>query len=170
VEEQKEAKLRRGQAIAMQSVAFLLIGIASDIDRAAVKSLLRDAKTISGADPWRHTMLGSAWVLHFVAAFGIELSLKALRAREGFSPRHCHNLLTLFNDLLPATRSKLETQFRHDTQHTRPGVALSDFLREHRNDFLEWRYLDKPKSLTSGDAGLLQLAMCAMLETYESLS
>ena len=73
-----EAKVRRGQAIGMQYVSFILQTIAADVNPVALQELLREARTVAGADPRRHTILGCAWVSQFAVAFGIELALKAL--------------------------------------------------------------------------------------------
>ena len=161
---ENEAKVRRGQAIGMQYVSFILQTIAADVNPAALQELLREARTVAGADPRCHTILGCAWVSHFVVAFGIELALKALVVNEqGYCPRE-HDLWELFKKLAPTRQSILTDGFCQLTKDKNVTITLPDLLRKHRDDFNKWRYLDDPVSFQDSDIGLLQLAMYAVLE------
>ena len=148
----------------MQYVSFVLQTIAADVNPAALQELLREARTVAGADPRCHTVLGCAWVSHFAVAFGIELALKALVVNEQGNCPHEHDLWELFKKLAPTTQSLLTDGFCQLTKDTDVTITLPDLLRKHRDDFNKWRYLDHPVSFQDGDIGLLQLAMNAVLE------
>ena len=159
-----EAKVRRGQAIGMQYVSFILQTIAADVNSTALQELLGEARTVAGADPRCHTILGCAWVSHIAVAFGMELALKALVVNEQGYCRRGHDLWELYKKLAPTTQSILTDGFCQLTKDKNVTITLPDLLRKHRDDFNKWRYLDDPVSFQDSDIGLLQLAMYAVLE------
>ena len=162
----RDANLRHGQAIAAQYVAYLLQSvIVEGLDGDVLVRLLKGARTVSGADPQRHTILGCAWILNIALAFGLELSLKAMLAKKGRKYSYTHNLVRLFHHLPDETQQEIEAKFREIVES---DVAFRELLDRHQDDFKRWRYLDEPGNTNMGEVFLLQMAICAVLDVFDS--
>ncbi len=164
------ANLRRGEALAIQWVAFALQKISADENQgSSMKEILGEAKTVGGQEGADIALLGFKWTLNIVLAFATELALKALSAKETGHHEHDHNLLRLFDELSTETQHKLEIEYQKQqrTSSSTAGETLRQLLECHKDDFVKWRYLDDcPEDLIT-DANNLQFAICAMLEIYE---
>ena len=69
--------------------------------------------------------------------------------------------MVLFDKLPNQTKERLEQEF---AQIQLPSdinidVSLGDFLTEHRNDFIDWRYLDRDVNSLAPVVDELQLAV-----------
>ena len=96
-----------------------------------------------------------------------ELALKGLvqRHRGPSGYPHTHDLLVLFETLPPEIRRSLSEHFDYVAADTSAaGVALSEFLGQHRSDFERWRYLDGEVNELTADPVAFHLAVCSMLD------
>ena len=84
-------------------------------------------------------------------AFATEIALKALYMDEtGNDPARTHNLLYLFKELKGTTQTSVEQRFeRIRGQKIARGIysgetdPLLQVLTNHKDDFVEWRYLQE---------------------------
>ena len=165
------AKLRHGQAMSMQYVGFLLQKIIAQGNQGvALTTLLGSTRSVGGTDARALTVLGCIWVENIVIALAIELSLKALLAKECGSDLHTHDLLRLFNKLQPETQEEIETKFHEHRKEmmTLREASMRELLEDHRNDFVNWRYLDKNIEPLMSEGKALQITICSILDVYNS--
>ena len=154
--------LRHGQAMAMQYVAFLLQKITLPEGRPALEHVLRGVTNAGGGSPVSIAALGCTWMMHVAAPLGVELALKALLQREG-QDSWGHDLVALYDELPDPVRDRVEAEYRSLNQGT-----LRDLLVAHKDDFVEWRYLDKWPLPSASAVRDLQFAICAVLNVYNS--
>lgn len=166
----KKEKLRHGQALAMQWVAFAMQKISTDVKSGGkiTESLLGDATTIKGTSGLETLSIGCVYVTNFVLPLAIELSLKALIEKEGKTYPQTHNLLKLFNLLSLKTQNILEIQYHSHSENNLAGSCecLRELLENHQQDFEGWRYLDEASTLKREEFKL-QYALTTILDIYE---
>ena len=121
--------------------------------------------------------LGYAVSSIVLRAFATETALKALYMQEtGDEPDHSHNLLVLFNKLECDTRVSVERRFerirgekiasRSYSGETEPLIRI---LANHKNDFVEWRYLQDKLGVGANTRPLvLNSVIEAAVEEYKS--
>jgi len=107
--------------------------------------------------------------------FAAELALKGLRQQEttpdGFIKTH--DLAKLFRDVSLGAQSRSDKRFRQymsqDDETKYKNVDLWLFFEKHRNDFVEWRYLeDTEEGSLVPVYKEFQYAICSILdEVYE---
>ncbi len=73
--------------------------------------------------------------------------LKGLAARDKESNRPTHDLHKLYKDLDPKTRARVGSVVVSDI-----GSRLPEFLKAHRNDFVDWRYVFEGRTTTTHHA------------------
>lgn len=154
--------LCHGQAMAMQYVAFLLQKLTLPEGQPALEHLLRGVTNAGGGSPLPIAALGCTWVMHVAAPLGVELALKALLQSES-RDSWGHDLVALYDELPNPVRDRVEAEYRSLNQGT-----LRRLLAAHKDDFVEWRYLDKWPLPSESAVRDLQFAICAVLNVYNS--
>lgn len=164
------AEVRHGQAVAMQYVGYLLQRIPEEKNQKYLRGLLENVTSEGGGDGIQQTLLGCIWAVNIVMAFTVELALKALLIKNGVEPRNQHDLLKLYTLLPLKTQKQLENEFRSSIQNEE--VVSTETLRQlltlHRDDFVDWRYLDKEPENLNPECRELQFAVHAILDVYNS--
>ena len=118
--------------------------------------------------------LGFTLSSNILLPLAAELGLKGLQQKEtsvhGY--KRTHDLLCLFYSLHHATQEKLSIRFQKyieedpKTQHTNP--SMESFLENHRDDFVQGRYLDGDvDNLSSARIGFHYI-VCAILDEVYS--
>lgn len=85
--------------------------------------------------------VGYAISVTILQALTAEYTLKALSIRETGRFRKTHDLYGLYTDLSKGTRELLAA-----LGTSQEKLDMPSFLKEHRNDFVEWRYLPEDLS------------------------
>jgi hypothetical protein len=156
---------RRGQALSMQWVAYLLQNTYIDtcLGGDVTRSLLSHSMKGVAKKDLRPLGTGCVYVTNFILPLTIELALKALILQEGAKPLKVHNLTRLYNQLSTETVKRLEEEFYNLKENkTNTSGHLKILLKEHENDFEGWRYLDHP-TLLKRDEIDLQISIIAIL-------
>ena len=118
-------------------------------------------------------MLGIQLSINILLPLTTELAIKGLKQKEttpdGFIKEH--DLLTLFQDVSRDAQSRVHKRFQRyvsqDDETRGKECDIWQFLEEHRDDFVDWRYLEKPESLIPAYKEF-QFAICAILdEVYQ---
>ncbi len=164
------ANLRHGQAIAMQYVGYLLQRLPEEKNQKYLSGLLENVTLEGGGNGIEQTRLGCNWVVNIVMALTVEFALKALLIKNRVAPHNRHDLLKLYTQLSLETRNQLENKFRTFIENGEViGTdSLCQLLTSHKDDFVDWRYLDKePENLIS-ECRELQFAVLAILDVYDS--
>ncbi len=104
-------------------------------------------------------------------AFATELALKSLCWREsGRAPEHKHDLHDLFNKLEPSTQDSLERRFQRiwtaKEGYDGQPLKMSQVLKDHKDDFVRWRYIYERKGFTRVELIRLEPAVEAVIEEY----
>jgi hypothetical protein len=110
--------------------------------------------------------VGGSYTANIILPLTIELSIKSLILKEGNKPKRTHNLMVLFEQLLPTTQHELAGEY--ESLSGSNGNEFKSFkilLNDHKNDFESWRYLDEVKTLKN-EGVKLQEAICAILNVY----
>lgn len=168
----RNKELLHGQALAMQWVGFAMQKIMEDVKVGGTKTqqLLGNAKTVGNNSGIETLSLGCSYVVNFVLPFTIELALKALLTKENVNSGNIHDLLDLYNNLPEQIKSNLDAQYQSlSANGTTSGSQslLKNLLKEHRKDFVSWRYLENVENLKR-DEKEMQFAICAILDIYNA--
>ena len=92
-------------------------------------------------------------------AFSLECALKGVHQALGMAFPKSHNLSFLFANLPSENRHAIETSWASWTLVPETGaMTFGEFVDEHRNDFVEWRYLTSAR-LESAYFGLFAATM-----------
>ena len=162
-------KIRHGQALSMQWVAFLLQVAETDLSNpnSAIKDLLKGIPALTYKQDFDALKKGCDYVVSFVLPLALELSLKSLILKENATPKLTHNLVTLFNQLQNNTKNHLNKRYceASNIHLTTSKTAFKDLLKEHKDDFEGWRYLDEAEKLKKEDIKL-QYAITIVLDVY----
>lgn len=105
--------------------------IAADIGQVA-GDLLAKLRAIRG----RSLPPGRAISLIILQALAAEYVLKGLSVQEKGGHLQIHNLHRLYQALQPETQARIAELGR-----TRAGLDIPEFLKDHQNDFVDWRYV-----------------------------
>ena len=105
--------------------------IAADMKQLAV-DLIAKLRAIRG----RPLPPGRAISLIILQALAAEYVLKGLSVQEKGGHLQIHNLHKLYQALQPETQARIVELGR-----ARAGVDMPEFLKDHRNDFVDWRYV-----------------------------
>ena len=161
-----EQKIRHGQALAMQWVAFALQKLSLDADSGGEKSglLLGYQNSVDKTDGFKTLAIGCNYVIGFVLPLAIELALKSFIAKENSFPPKIHNLSKLFAKISSSSRNKIERKYAELTDNVDIN-SFSKLLGDHSNDFEDWRYLDNAEILKREEIKL-QYSLSAILEVY----
>lgn len=122
----------------------------------AAKAILRKTRSFPTtgfgelADPSEHDHIG---VEPMLLALSMELALKAWFVFDHDDPKapRSHDLIKLFVALLPESQEKLDAEFKRSVASRHPQFFYVDYsirhiLYQHKDAFIDWRYLHEPKS------------------------
>lgn len=102
---------------------------------------------------------GHAFLGRVLAAFSIELALKAFAIQDHGNHQRGHNLTTLFKDLEPETQKRIENL----------SPSLKDTLERYQNLFDNLRYeFEEQGKPTSTDLDELYTAAETLIDEYEN--
>ncbi len=118
--------------------------------------------------------LGLILSSNILLALSAELALKGLKQKEtsvhGYE--HTHDLLFLFRSLSDANQGKLAMRFQkyidEDPKTQNADTSLESFLEKHRDDFVQWRYLDGNVDGLSSAPIEFHYVICAILDEVYS--
>lgn len=140
----------------------------------AIYSVMPESKPLSLRKNNPALELGLILASNILLPLAVELGLKGLKQKE--TSVHCyeltHDLLRLFRSLSDANQEKLTVRFQKyiardpKTQNTDP--SLESFLKNHRDDFVQWRYLDGDVDNMSSVRIEFHYAICAILDEVYS--
>ena len=164
------ANKRHGQAVAMQYVGYLLQRIPEEKNQKYLRGLLENVTSEGGGDGIKQTRLGCIWAVNIIVALTAEFALKALLIKKEVTPPHRHDLLELYALLPPDTRNQLEEKFRTSIENGEVvgTESLCQLMALHKDDFVNWRYLDKEPEHLIPEYRELQFAVHAILDVYNS--
>lgn len=121
----------------------------------AAKAILRKTRSFPDpefgelADPSEREHVG---VEPMLLALAMELALKAWFVFDHDDPKapRSHDLIKLFQALLPESQEKLDAEFKRSVAPGHPNFFYIDYsirhiLYQHKDAFIDWRYLHEPK-------------------------
>ncbi|RYF41635.1 MAG: HEPN domain-containing protein [Cytophagaceae bacterium] len=124
----------------------------------AARAILRKTKTFpdtglgDGTDANDYEHIG---VEPMLLALAIELALKAWLILDSDNPDvpKIHDLAALFSELKSESQEKLDAEFKRSVVSLHPNWLFADYsirniLYQHRNAFIDWRYLHEPKNIS----------------------
>lgn len=134
--EQFDDDLWTTYSISFQLITFLLMEIHKDVlyEKGKITNMLLEESSASPAV----VDLACKLSLPVLLAHSIEIGLKSL-----VGPIRCHDLFHLYGELDQETKDKLKLDFRRFLVN----YDFEDVLKEHRLDFVIWRY---PEDLVKG--------------------
>jgi hypothetical protein len=107
-------------------------------------------------------------------ALAMELALKAwfVFDYDNPEPAKSHDLIKLFEGLKPESREKLDTEFKASVAPYHPNWAYIDYsirhiLHQHKDAFLDWRYLHEAKKSMMFDQGAFEATLEMVLREFE---
>jgi len=114
--------------------------------------------------------IGCLYVVNFVLPFAIELSIKAILAKEGKDSKFVHDLFMLYKELSEETKQLIQNEYIKQCRccEFHEIDSFENLIIEHKTDFVGWRYLDNAENLKRNDKKM-QIAICALLEIYNTL-
>ncbi len=87
-------------------------------------------------------------------ALSMELALKAwcVFDKDRFEFKRKHDLAVLYDELLPASQSHLDREFKRSVAPRHPNMfyvdyGIRDVLFQHKDAFTDWRYLFDQKKV-----------------------
>ena len=106
-------------------------------------------------------------------ALSMELALKAWWVFDYDNPKFnkSHNLIKLFDELLPESQRKLEVAFKSSVAQSHPSVfhincSIRDVLYQHQNAFIDWRYLHEAKKSMMFDQSAFEATLEMVLREF----
>lgn len=106
-------------------------------------------------------------------ALSMELALKAWFVFDFDDPKHSnsYNLSKLFGQLKSDSQEKLDQEFKRSVAPYHPNIFYVDYgighvLYQHRNAFVDWRYMHEPKS-TMFERGTFEATLEMVLHEFD---
>jgi hypothetical protein len=106
-------------------------------------------------------------------ALSMELALKAWFVFDYDNPKviKSHNLIKLFDGLLPESRQKLDEEFKRSVAPLHPSVfyidcSIRDVLFQHKDAFIDWRYLHEAKKSMMFDQSAFEATLEMVLREF----
>lgn len=106
-------------------------------------------------------------------ALSMELALKAWYVFDHDDPNviRSHNLIKLFNGLLPESQKRLDAEFKRTVVPSHPSgffvdYAISDILYQHQDAFTDWRYLHEAKKSMMFDQSAFEATLQMVLREF----
>jgi len=122
----------------------------------AAQAILRKTRSFPTAGFGEHgdpNERGHIGVEPMLLALAMELALKAWFVFDHDDPKapRSHDLIKLFEALLPESQEKLDAGFKKSVAPRHPQFFYVDYsirhiLYQHKDAFIDWRYLHEPKS------------------------
>lgn len=107
-------------------------------------------------------------------ALAMELALKAWFVFDYDNPKPAksHNLIKLFESLKPESQEKLDFEFKASVAPYHPNWVYIDYsirhiLDQHKDAFLDWRYLHEGKKSMMFDQGAFEATLEMVLREFE---
>ncbi len=107
-------------------------------------------------------------------ALSMELALKAwfVFDYDNPEPAKSHDLIKLFESLKPESQDKLNVEFKASVAPYHPNLLYVDYsirhiLDQHKDAFLDWRYLHEAKKSMSFDQGAFEATLEMVLREFE---
>lgn len=110
-------------------------------------------------------------------ALSMELALKAWFVFDYDDPKapKSHNLIKLFERLLPESQATLDAEFKRSVVPSHPNYfyinySIRDILYQHKDAFTDWRYLHEPGKNMSFEQtafeATLEMVLCEFEKRY----
>ncbi|MGJ8671119.1 MAG: hypothetical protein ACSHXK_16670 [Oceanococcus sp.] len=106
-------------------------------------------------------------------ALSMELSLKAWFVFDYDDPEviKSHDLIKLFNGLLPESKQKLDQEFKRSVVPLHPSAfyidySIRDILFQHKDAFIDWRYLHEAKKSMMFDQSAFEATLEMVLREF----
>ncbi|MZR14588.1 hypothetical protein GQE99_16330 [Maritimibacter sp. DP07] len=106
-------------------------------------------------------------------ALSMELALKAWFVFDHDNPDalKSHDLIKLFEALLPESQQKLDQEFRRSVNppHASPffdDYGIRDILTQHKDAFIDWRYLHEAKKTMMFDQSVFEATLEMVLREF----
>jgi hypothetical protein len=110
-------------------------------------------------------------------ALSMELALKAWWVFDYDNPKFArsHDLSKLFDRLMPESQDKLDAEFKRSVVPFHPNgfyidYGIRDLLYQHKDAFIDWRYLHEPTGTRSFELGAfeatLEMVLCEFEKRY----
>lgn len=164
-------EILHGQALSMQWVGYALNKISTDINAGGdiSKQLLDSVKSLDKIEGLKALSIGCNYVINFLLPFTLELSLKALLAKEGIEPNPKHNFLIHYNRFSGKMKQRLQNEYSNQCKlgGCHETGSLVQLLTVHQNDFVDWRYLENAEKLKREEKEM-HIAIYTILEIYSS--
>ena len=147
----------------------IMDGKIQDIMDGKIQDIMDESIQLPGHDSVE--VAGCFFGAILLKAFATELALKALYWREsGCEPKHEHDLHDLFKKLEPSTQDSLERRFQR-IWATKVGydgqpLTMSQVLKDHKDDFVCWRYVYERKGFNRVELIRLEPAVEAVIDEY----
>ena len=140
----------------------------------AIYSFMPESKALSSKANNLALELGFHLSSNILLPLAAELGLKGLKQKE--TSVHCykrtHDLLCLFWSLSDVTQGKLSIRFQtymdDDEKMHHKESSMESFLKKHRLDFVEWRYLDGDLDKLASSRIEFHYIICAILDEIYS--
>lgn len=142
----------------------------------AAKAILRKTQSFPDREfgkPDEVSELEHIGVEPMLLALSMELALKAWFVFDYDNPRvaKSHDLMKLFDSLKPESQEKLDAEFRGTVAPHHPSGLYTDYsirhiLYQHRNAFIDWRYLHETKSVMF-DQGAFEATLVMVLREFD---
>ena len=154
---------RHGQAIAIQHAAAVLMTMANEPRRLMSLGL----ESIMTGESTEAAALGCLIAARFLCPLTVELALKALIAmtNDDAAPA-THDLICLLELLPQDIQNTISQEFdrvKKENNDLEDKRTLEQIFRDHRSDFVDWRYLDSIEELAGIRLETFHYAICAIL-------
>lgn len=143
----------------------------------AAKAILRKTQRFPGpvfrelAEPSEHEHVG---VEPMLLALSMELALKAWFVFDYDDPKapRSHDLIKLFEALLPESQEKLDAEFKRSVAPCHPQLFYVDcsirhILYQHKDAFIDWRYLHEPNKSMMFDQAAFEATLEMVLREFD---
>ncbi|WP_095587550.1 hypothetical protein [Actibacterium ureilyticum] len=106
-------------------------------------------------------------------ALSMELALKAWFVFDHDNPNvlKSHDLTKLFDALLPESQQRLDQEFKRSVMPHHPSLffvdyGIRDILTQHKNAFIDWRYLHEAKKTMMFDQSTFEATLEMVLHEF----
>ncbi|MBB6469511.1 hypothetical protein HNQ96_005401 [Aminobacter lissarensis] len=143
----------------------------------AAKAILRKTRSFPDpefgelADPSEREHVG---VEPMLLALAMELALKAWFVFDHDDPKaaRSHDLIKLFDALLPESQEKLDAEFKRSVAPCHPnffyvGYSIRHILYQHKDAFIDWRYLHEANKSMMFDQAAFEATLEMVLREFE---
>ena len=112
-------------------------------------------------DEFLERFVAAVLVMPILRAFATELALKAIASKRCGKHPHGHDLRELYDDLDADIRQRAEQEAA--SQYLPP---VQDTLAEHKNDFVDWRYVAEAAAVNTNPNDL-DKALAILMGVYD---